>query len=229
MVKSSKKYKENVQKRDSEKSYSSVDAVGLVKDMAYASFDESVDAYFRLGVDVRHADQQMRGTISLPKGVGKSVVVAVIATGDSADEATKAGADIVGADELLEKIKDGFVDFDVLISTPVMMKKVGVLGRVLGPRGLMPTPKTGTVTPKVGDAVAAYKAGKLEYRADKYGIIHLPIGRASFSADDLNENFTYLFDVLKKSKPAAAKGQYMRSISISSTMGPAVKVALESA
>ncbi len=198
-------------------------AIELVKSAAFAKFDETVEVAIRLGVDPRHADQVVRGTVVLPAGTGKSVRVAVIAVGEKAREAETAGADAVGI-ELVQKIKDGWLDFDVLIATPDQMGQVGQLGRVLGPRGLMPNPKAGTVTFDITRAVKEVKAGKIEFRVDKGGNVHAPIGNVSFSADALIENFAALMDQIVRSKPAAAKGVYVRNVAISSTMGPGVTI-----
>jgi len=218
-----KKYRKAAERREIEKHYSPSQALGLVKDGAYAKFDETVEVAVRLGVDPRHADQAVRGTVVLPAGTGKKVRVAVIAVGDKAREAEAAGADFVGA-ELLPKIKEGWMEFDVLIATPDQMGQVGQLGRVLGPRGLMPNPKAGTVTMDVTRAVRETKAGKIEFRVDKGGNIHAPIGKVSFTAEALNENFAAFMDQIVRSKPAAAKGVYVRNVTVSSTMGPGVTI-----
>jgi large subunit ribosomal protein L1 len=199
------------------------EAVGLVKDLSYAKFDETVDVAVRLGVDPRHADQIVRGTVVLPHGTGKTARVLVIAQGDKAREAEEAGADFVGV-EFVQKIKDGWLDFDVAVATPDLMGQVGQLGRVLGPRGLMPTPKAGTVTFDVGKAVREIKAGKIEYRVDKTGNVHAPIGKVSFSPDQLSENLSALMDSVMRAKPSAAKGKYVKTVTVSSTMGPGVPV-----
>ena len=205
--------------------YDLEEAVSLVKKSASAKFDETIEAHFRLGVDGRHADQQVRGAVVLPHGTGKSVKVLVFAKGDKVDEALAAGADYAGGDELVPKIQnDGWLDFDVVVATPDMMGVVGRLGRVLGPKGLMPNPKAGTVTMDVTKAVNDIKAGKIEYRLDKSNIIHVPIGKASFSEEQLTDNFQTLIDAIMKAKPSAAKGQYLRSVVIASTMGPGVKL-----
>ncbi|KUK13368.1 MAG: 50S ribosomal protein L1 [bacterium 42_11] len=207
------------------KLYSPKEAISLVKKLANAKFNESIDVAIRLGVDPRHADQQVRGTALLPHGTGKEKRVLVFAQGEKADEAKAAGADYVGGLELIEKIQnEGWLDFDVTIATPDMMRHVSRLGKILGPRGLMPSPKTGTVTNDVGTAVKEIKSGRIEFKVDRYGIIHAPIGRASFSEDQLYENFQALLSAIVKAKPAAAKGQYIRSIAVSPTMGPSVKV-----
>ena len=188
--------------------------------MATRNFDETVEAAFRLGVDPRKADQMIRGTVSLPHGTGKSVRVAVFAAGDAAREAEEAGADVVGADDLIARVEGGFLDFDIAIATPDLMGQVGKLGRTLGPRGLMPNPKTGTVTTDVGKTVAEFKAGKVEYRTDRYGNVHVPLGKASFDTDALLENYYAVLDELLRAKPASAKGRYLKAVTVSSTMGP---------
>ncbi len=208
---------------DPARQYTVPDAVALVKAAAFAKFDETVDAAVRLGVDPRHADQVVRGTVVLPHGTGKSVRVLVIAQGDRAKEAEAAGADFVGP-EYFQKIKDGWLDCDVIVATPDMMGQLGALGRVLGPRGLMPNPKAGTVTMDVSRAVREIKAGKIEFRVDKTGNVHAPIGKVSFSAEQLGENLRTFLDTIAKAKPAAAKGTYFRSACISSTMGPGVRL-----
>ena len=199
------------------------EAVGLVKDLSFAKFDETVDVAVRLGVDPRHADQIVRGTVVLPHGTGKTARVLVIAQGDKAREAEEAGAEFVGV-EFVQKIKDGWLDFDVAVATPDLMGQVGQLGRVLGPRGLMPTPKAGTVTFDVGKAVREIKAGKIEYRVDKTGNVHAPIGKVSFSPDQLSENLAALMESVMRAKPSAAKGKYVKTVTVSSTMGPGVPV-----
>ena len=201
------------------------DAVALVKKTAGAKFDETVEIHIRTGCDGRHAEEQIRGAVVLPNGTGKTVKVLVFAKGDKVNEAEAAGADYVGGEELIPKIQnDGWLDFDVVVATPDMMGVVGRLGKVLGPKGLMPNPKAGTVTMDVTKAIADIKAGKIEYRLDKQNIIHCPIGKASFSEDKLNENFEALMEAIKKAKPSSLKGQYLRSVTLSSTMGPGVKV-----
>jgi large subunit ribosomal protein L1 len=204
------------------KPYRLEDALPLVKKMATAKFDETVEIAMRLGVDPKHADQMVRGTVVLPHGLGKSKKVCVIASGEKVKEAEAAGAEHVGGDELVAKIQEGWLDFDALIATPDMMRSVGKLGKILGPKGLMPNPKTGTVTFELAKAVQEIKAGKVEFRVDKTAIIHTPVGKASFSAEKLIENTRTLIDSVVKAKPAAAKGKYVRSISVSSTMGPGV-------
>jgi large subunit ribosomal protein L1 len=200
------------------------EAVEIVRSLPKASFDETVELVARLGVDPRKADQIVRGTVGLPAGTGKDVRVAVFAAGESATAAREAGADIVGSDDLAAQIQGGMLDFDVTIATPDLMPVVGRLGRVLGPRGLMPNPKSGTVTPDVAKAVADFKGGKVEYRTDRYGNVHVPIGKASFSADALLQNFRAVIDELNRAKPASAKGRYMRRVTVSSTMGPGIKI-----
>ena len=200
------------------------EAIGLVKTHATAKFDETVEVALALGVDPRHADQMVRGVVTLPKGTGKTVRVGVFARGDKAEEARAAGADVVGAEDLLEIVQGGKMDFDRCIATPDMMGLVGRLGKVLGPKGLMPNPKLGTVTPNVGEAVKAAKGGQIEYRVEKAGIIHSGIGKASFPAEDLRANFDALVDAVVKAKPAGAKGKYVRKIAVSSTMGPGIRI-----
>src|SRR5215217_417162 len=218
-----KKYRAAATGRDEASVYQAKQALDMVKSSAFAKFDETVEIAVRLGVDPRHADQVVRGTVVLPAGTGKSVRVLVIAVGDKAREAQEAGADFVGA-EFVQKIKDGWLDFDVLIATPDQMGQVGQLGRVLGPRGLMPNPKAGTVTFNVGQAVRETKAGKIEFRVDKGGNVHAPIGKVSFALDALETNFTAFMDQIVRSKPAAAKGVYVKNVSVSSTMGPGVTI-----
>ena len=224
-MKRGKKYTEAAKMIDRAAQYDEAEAVTLVKKTAVAKFDETVEAHVRLGVDGRHADQQVRGAVVLPHGTGKTVRVLVFAKGDKATEAEAAGADFVGAEELIPRIQnEGWFDFDVLVATPDMMGVVGRLGRVLGPKGLMPNPKAGTVTMDVTKAVNDIKAGKIEYRLDKANIIHCPVGKASFTEEQLTENFNTLMDAIIKAKPASAKGTYMKSVTITSTMGPGVKV-----
>jgi large subunit ribosomal protein L1 len=218
-----KKYRKSAEARVEGQAYQSKQALELVKTGAYAKFDETIEVAVRLGVDPRHADQVVRGTVVLPAGTGKSVRVLVIAVGDKAREAESAGADFVGV-EFVQKIKDGWLDFDVLIATPDQMGQVGQLGRVLGPRGLMPNPKAGTVTFDVARAVRETKAGKIEFRVDKGGNVHAPIGKVSFPLESLETNFGALMDQLVRSKPTAAKGVYIRNVAVSSTMGPGVTV-----
>jgi len=221
---SGKKFTDALKKFDRDQFYTPTEALGLVKTMASAKFDESIDVALRLGVDPRKADQMVRGTVALPSGTGKDVRVAVFATGEAADEARAAGADIVGSDDLAADVEAGKMDFDLVIATPDMMPLLGKLGRVLGPRGLMPNPKTGTVTTDVGKAVGEFKGGKVEYRTDRYGNVHVPLGKASFEPAALEENFRAVIDELNRAKPASAKGRYLRKITVSSTMGPGVHV-----
>ena len=223
-MKHGKKYNESAKLIEKTKLYDTNEAFDLACKSATAKFDETVEAHIRLGVDSRHADQQVRGAVVLPNGTGKDVRVAVFAKGDAADAAKSAGANIVGAEDLLADIQGGMLDFDVCIASPDMMGLVGRLGKVLGPRGLMPSPKAGTVTPDVAKAVTEAKAGKIEYRLDKNNIIHCPIGKASFGKDKLCENFNTLMDAIVKAKPAAMKGQYIKSCVVATTMGPGVKI-----
>ena len=209
---------------DREKLYTPVEAIKILKGLSTAKFDETVEAHFRLGLNVRHADQQLRGTMMLPHGTGRTQRVAVFAEGDKAREAEEAGADVVGAAELGQRIEDGFTDFDVAIATPDMMGVVGKLGRVLGPRGLMPNPKTGTVTFEVGKAVRDAKAGKLEYRTDRGANVHISIGKKSFSETQLAENYAALLEEILRAKPSAAKGRYIQGVTLTSTMGPGIHV-----
>ena len=225
MAKKSKKYVEALGKIDRTKLYESKEALTLVSEIATAKFDETVEAHVKLGVDSRHADQQVRGAIVLPHGTGKTKKVLVFAKGEKAKEAEAAGADFVGAEDLVQKIqKENWFDFDVVVATPDMMGVVGRLGRVLGPKGLMPNPKSGTVTFDVTKAVEEIKAGKVEYRLDKNNIIHVAIGKVSFGGEKLAENFNVLMNAIIKAKPSAAKGQYLRSVTVTSTMGPGVKI-----
>ena len=212
---------------DREKFYGVDEALALVKGNATAKFDETVEIALNLGVDPRHADQMVRGVVSLPKGTGKDVRVAVFAKGAKADEATAAGADVVGAEDLMERIQGGQIDFDRVIATPDMMGVVGRLGKVLGPKGLMPNPKLGTVTMDVAKAVNDAKSGQVEFRVEKAGIVHAGIGKASFSEGDLKENFTAFMDAIVKNKPSGAKGKFIKKVSVTSTMGPGIKVDLE--
>lgn len=224
-MKRGKKYTEAAKLIDREVQYDVAEAIDLVKKTAVAKFDETVEAHVRLGVDGRHADQQVRGAVVLPHGTGKSVRVLVFAKGDKVAEAEAAGADYVGGEELIPKIQnEGWFEFDVVVATPDMMGVVGRLGRVLGPKGLMPNPKAGTVTMDVTKAVNDIKAGKIEYRLDKANIIHCPVGKASFTAEQLTDNFNTLMDAIIKAKPSSAKGTYMKSVTIASTMGPGIKV-----
>jgi large subunit ribosomal protein L1 len=220
----SKKFAEAMRVYDRQRLYSPGEAVDLVKQLATAKFDETVELAARLGVDPRKADQMVRGTVSLPAGSGKSVRVAVFASGPAATEAREAGADIVGAEDLVEQVQGGSMDFDVAIATPDQMGQVGKLGRLLGPRGLMPNPKTGTVTTEVGKAVTEFKGGRVEYRTDRYGNVHVPIGKASFDRRALLQNLRAVVDELQRAKPASAKGRYIKSMTLSSTMGPGVKI-----
>ena len=224
-MKTGKRYSEAAKLIEKTKTYDLEEAVALVKKTASAKFDETIEAHFRLGVDGRHADQQVRGAVVLPHGTGKTVKVLVFAKGNKVDEALAAGADYAGGDELVPKIQnEGWLDFDVVVATPDMMGVVGRLGRVLGPKGLMPNPKAGTVTMDVTKAINDIKAGKIEYRLDKSTIIHVPIGKASFTEEQLTDNFQTLIDAVVKAKPAAAKGQYIKSLVVASTMGPGVKL-----
>lgn len=224
-MKTGKRYSEAAKLIEKTKTYDLEEAVALVKKTSSAKFDETIEAHFRLGVDGRHADQQVRGAVVLPHGTGKTVKVLVFAKGNKVDEALAAGADYAGGDELVPKIQnEGWLDFDVVVATPDMMGVVGRLGRVLGPKGLMPNPKAGTVTMDVTKAINDIKAGKIEYRLDKSNIIHVPIGKASFTEEQLTDNFQTLIDAVVKAKPAAAKGQYIKSLVVASTMGPGVKL-----
>ena len=224
-MKHGKRYREQYAKVDREHAYQPVEAVRLIKDLQSTKFTETVECHIRTGLNVRHADEQLRGTIALPHGLGKDVTVAVFAKGDKAREAEEAGADFVGAEDLAERVQnEGFTDFDVAIATPDMMPVVGRLGRVLGPQGKMPNPKVGTVTPNVRQAVEESKAGKVEYRTDRTAIVHLVIGKTSFDDRQLLENYAAVIDELNRAKPSAAKGRYLRSITLASTMGPGIKV-----
>lgn len=226
MAKAGKKYQDACKLIEGGKFYSVAEAVDLVKKTATAKFDETIELHVRLGVDPKYADQQVRGAVVLPHGTGKSKRVLVFAKGEKVKEAEEAGADFVGSDEIVQKIQGGWLDFDVAVATPDMMGTVGRLGKVLGPRGLMPNPKLGTVTMDLSKAISEIKAGKVEYRTDKAGNIHCPIGKASFDAEKLQQNYQTLIDTLNRVRPAAAKGQYMRSITLSATMGPGIPVAL---
>lgn len=219
-----KNYSNAIKRYDRERLHPGPEALALVKSLASASFDETIDVAVRLGVDPRKADQIVRGTVALPSGTGKDVRIAVFAAGPAADAAREAGADVVGADDLLAEVEGGRLDFDLVIATPDMMAQVGRLGRVLGPRGLMPNPKSGTVTPDPGKAVSEFKGGRVEYRTDRYGNVHVPIGKASFAEEALVANLAAIVEELNRAKPAAAKGRYMRRITVSSTMGPGVKI-----
>ncbi len=223
-MKHGKKFIESAKLIDRANLYTTAEALELVQKTATAKFDETVEAHVRLGVDSRHADQQVRGAVVLPNGTGKDVRVAVFAKGDLAKAAEEAGADVVGDADLVQKIQGGWMEFDVAVASPDMMGFVGRLGKILGPRGLMPSPKAGTVTPDVAKAVKEAKAGKIEYRLDKTNIIHCPIGKVSFGTDKLLENFNTLLDAIIKAKPEAAKGQYIKSCTVASTMGPGVKI-----
>lgn len=220
----SKLYKSQSECYDRQQKYTVVEAFDIIKKMSHVKFDETVDVAFKLGIDPKKSDQSVRGAVPLPKGTGKKVVVAVIASGAQADDAQATGAEIVGFDDLIEKIKGGWLEFDVLIATPEAMKQVRPLGRVLGPRGLMPNPKTGTVTDNVGEAVKEAKFGRVEYRADRGACVHVPIGKLSFPSEDLKENFDAVLNALVKAKPTTAKGTYIISCTISSTMSPGVRI-----
>jgi large subunit ribosomal protein L1 len=224
MTKHGKAYDDAAKRFDGEMLHPPAEAIELVKSFATKKFDETIEASFRLGVDPRKADQMIRGTVSLPHGTGKSVRVAVFAQGDAAREAEGAGADVVGSDDLVKRIEGGFLDFDVAIATPDLMGQVGKLGRTLGPRGLMPNPKTGTVTNDIAKAVTEFKAGKVEYRTDRYGNVHVPLGKASFPSEQLLTNYHAVLEELMRAKPAASKGKFIRSVAASSTMGPGVKI-----
>lgn len=209
---------------DRERLYDPLEAMQLLREMQTASFDETVEVHFRLGINVRHAEEQLRGTVMLPHGTGSNARVAVFAQGDKVAEAEAAGADVVGGDDLAQRILDGFTDFDVAVATPDMMVVVGKLGRVLGPQGKMPNPKTGTVTMDVAKAVEDIKSGKIEYRTDRTGIVHVPLGKKSFEARDLTENYQTVLDEILRAKPASTKGRYIKSVVLSSTMGPGIKL-----
>ena len=224
MTQRGKKYIDATRRFDRAQIHSPAEALTLVKSLSSRNFDETVEAAFRLGVDPRKADQMIRGAVSLPNGTGKTVRVAVFAQGPAAQEAKDAGADVVGADDLVDRIKGGFLDFDIAVATPDLMGKVGQLGRLLGPRGLMPNPKTGTVTQDVGKTVTDFKGGRIEYRTDRYGNVHMPIGKSSFTPQALVENYQAGLDEILRVKPAASKGRYIRSVTVSSTMGPGVRV-----
>lgn len=224
-MKKGKRYQEAAKLRDKTTLYEAPEAIALVKQVASAKFDETIEVHLKMGLDGRHADQQIRGAVVLPHGTGKKVRVLAFAKGDKAEEAAAAGAEFVGAEELVPKIqKEGWLDFDKVVATPNMMSVVGRLGRILGPKGLMPNPKAGTVTMDIGKAVKELKAGKIEYRLDKTNIVHVPIGKASFTEEQLIENFQTLIEAIIKAKPAAAKGQYIRSATVASTMGPGIKL-----
>lgn len=223
-MKKGKRHLEAAGKVERGRMYTPLEAVRLAKEVASAKFDETVEAHFRLGIDTRQADQQVRGSVSLPHGTGKTVRVAVFAEGEKAREAENAGADVVGSDDLVERVQKGFLDFDATVATPDQMSKVGRLGKILGTRGLMPNPKLGTVTMDVGRVVAELKAGRVEYRADKFGIAHVGIGRVSFDERALVENYAAVLEEIVRAKPAAAKGRYLKSITVATTMGPGIKV-----
>src|SRR4051794_7252255 len=223
-MKHGKRYRANFEKVDREHAYEPAEAVAIIKDFEPAKFDETVEIHIRTGLNVRHAEQQLRGTISLPHGLGREMTVAVFAKGDKAREAEEAGADHVGSDDLAERVEGGFTDFDVAIATPDMMPVVGKLGRILGPQGKMPNPKVGTVTMDVAKAVSESKAGKVEYRTDRSAIVHLPIGKTALDEGQLLENYAALIDEIVRAKPAPAKGRYLHSITLTTTMGPGVKV-----
>jgi large subunit ribosomal protein L1 len=224
MPKHGKRYRDNLEKVDREHRYPPREAVSIIRSFDRAKFDETVECHIRTGLNVRHAEEQLRGTIAFPHGLGKEMTVAVFAKGDKAREATEAGADHVGDDDLAKKVEEGFTDFDVAIATPDMMSVVGRLGRVLGPSGKMPNPKVGTVTNDVAKAVSESKAGKVEYRTDRHAIVHLPIGKADFEEGALLDNYTALLDEIHRAKPAAAKGRYIHTITITTSMGPGVRV-----
>jgi large subunit ribosomal protein L1 len=224
MAKHGRKFTEAAAKIEKQRLYTPLEALTIVKQSSTAKFNETVEVHFRLGIDTRQAEQQLRSSVSLPHGTGKDVRVAVFAEGEKAREAEAAGADIVGSDDLVAKIEGGFFDFDAAVATPDMMGKVGKLGKALGPRGLMPNPKLGTVTMNVGQIITELKAGRVEYRADKFGIVHVPVGRVSFDEKMLVENYATLLDEIVRAKPSSAKGKYIKSITVASTMGPGVKV-----
>ena len=224
MAQHGKTYREARTRIDRERLYQPVEAVRIVKDFEPAKFDETVEVHIRTGLNVRHAEQQLRGTISLPHGLGKEMTVAVFAKGDKAREAEEAGADVVGAEDLAERVEEGFTDFDVAIATPDMMPVVGKLGRVLGPQGKMPNPKVGTVTMDIAKAVSESKAGKIEYRTDRHAIVHLPIGKLSFDAQVLLENYAALIDEIVRAKPAVAKGRYLNTVTLTTSMSPGIRV-----
>jgi large subunit ribosomal protein L1 len=219
-----KRYRAAYEKIDRTRAYPPAEAIRLIKETAGAKFDETVEVHVRLGVNVRHAEEQLRGTLALPKGLGKEVTIAVFAEGDQARQATEAGADFVGSDDLAERVEGGWTDFDVAIAHPSQMPKVGKLGRILGPQGKMPNPKVGTVTEEIAKAVDEAKAGKVEYRTDRQAIVHLAIGKTSFSEEDLLENYAAVIEEIIRAKPAAAKGRYIITITLSTTMGPGVRV-----
>lgn len=226
MAKLSKRQKKFADVVDATKTYGPKESCDLVKLVATAKFDETIEAHFRLGINTRHADQQVRSTVVLPAGTGKTVRVAVITKGERVKEAEAAGADAFGSEEMIAKIEGGWMDFDLLIASPDIMGSLGKLGKVLGPRGLMPSPKAGTVTTEIGKAVREFKAGKVEFRADKQGIVHVPVGKGSFESDRLHTNLAALYDAINRVKPAAAKGTYIRSVYVTSTMGPSIRLDL---
>lgn len=226
-VKGSKKYKKAFEQFEHEKKYELAEGLNLVKDISYANFDETVEMSLKLGVDPRHADQMVRGTVVLPNGTGQEIKVLVFAEGEKAEEAEENGADYVGSDEFIEKINDGWLEFDTVIATPPMMSKIKRLGRILGPRGMMPNPKADTLTMDIGRAVKQAKAGKIEYRVDKTSNIHVPIGKISFTVEDLRENAGAFIRAILTNRPASAKGQYIRSMTVCSTMGPGIKLDIQ--
>jgi large subunit ribosomal protein L1 len=227
MARHGKRYRNLLERVDDQKLYAPAEAAGLVRELATAKFDETIEAHFRLGIDPRKSDQNVRGTVALPHGTGKTIRVLAITQGDKVAEAEAAGADHVGGQELIDRILEGWFEFDAVVATPDMMALVGgKLGRILGPRGLLPNPKAGTVGPNISDIVGALKAGRIEFRADKTGVVHAPIGKASFEADKLTENLSALVSALEVAKPETAKGTYLRSVYITSTMGPSVRVAM---
>jgi large subunit ribosomal protein L1 len=227
MPKRGKNYRAAAEKIDPVRPYAPEEAVKLVKETAYAKFDESVELHIRTGVDPRHADQQVRGSAVLPAGTGRTVRVVAFATGDKAREAEAAGAEVVGADDLVQRIQGGWTDFDVAVATPDLMGLVGRLGKVLGPRGLMPNPRSGTVTPDVGRAIREIKGGRVEFRVDRTGVIHAPVGKVSFSEDQILQNLSALVDAVVRAKPSGAKGQYIRTVNLTSTMGPGIGLDLQ--
>ena len=224
----SRRYQEAAEKYERSKLYQPEEAIELAQELSSANFDETIEVAANLGVNPKHADQNVRGTVVLPAGTGKEIKVVVFAKGEKAKEAEEAGADVVGQEDLADRIEEGWLDFDIAIATPDMMSVVGKLGRILGPKGLMPNPKAGTVTFELEQAIKEFKAGKLEYRVDKNGVIHMPFGKASFSKEELMENFRVLMDKLVRERPAAAKGKYLRTVTVSSTMGPGIKVDTQS-
>jgi large subunit ribosomal protein L1 len=224
-----KKYQDALKKLDREKLYEAQEAVALLKELSFAKFDETIELHIRTGVDPRHADQLIRGSATLPAGTGKTRRVVAFAQGDKAREAEEAGADVVGGEELVQRVQGGWLDFDVAVATPDMMGLVGRLGRVLGPRGLMPNPRTGTVTTDVGRVIGEVKGGRIDFRVDKTAVVHMPIGRVSFSEEQILQNLGAALDAVVRAKPSAAKGQYIRSISISTTMGPGIKLDIQPA